>query len=90
MLLGLPNYIARPNCKWESGFKLRRKITTFVRLVNLIGKNDRLLHYSRGTNIRRTMNITSDHLFLNVHNPFTNERMSVYLDKHSRMSLLIK
>jgi len=24
---------------------------------------------------------------LNIYNPFTNERISVYLDKHSRMSL---
>jgi len=30
------------------------------------------------------MNIT---LFLNIHNLFTNETISVYLDKHSRMSL---
>ena len=33
------------------------------------------------------MNITQDLLFLNIHNPFTNERISVYLDKHSRKSL---
>ena len=25
--------------------------------------------------------------FLNIRNPFTNERISIYLDKHSRMSL---
>ena len=35
------------------------------------------------------MNIT-DLPFLNIHNPLTNERISVYLDKHSRMSLDIK
>ena len=33
------------------------------------------------------MDITPDLLYLNMHNPFTNERISVYLDKHSRMSL---
>jgi len=33
------------------------------------------------------MNITPDFPFLNIHNPFTNEIISVYLDKHSRMSL---
>ena len=36
------------------------------------------------------MNITPDFPFLNIHNPFTNERISVYLDKHSRMSLVTK
>ena len=35
----------------------------------------------------KTMNITPDLSFLNIHNPFTNERISVYLNKHSRMSL---
>jgi len=34
-----------------------------------------------------TMNITPDLPFLKIHIPFTNERISVYLDKHSRMSL---
>jgi len=34
-----------------------------------------------------TINITPDLTFLNIHNPFTNERISVYLDKHSRMFL---
>jgi len=33
------------------------------------------------------MNIMLDLPFLNIHNLFTNERISVYLDKHSRMSL---
>ena len=33
------------------------------------------------------MNITLNLSFLNIHNPFTNERISIYLDKHSRMSL---
>jgi len=33
------------------------------------------------------MDITPDLPFLHIHNPFTNERISVYLDKHSRMSL---
>jgi len=33
------------------------------------------------------MNITPGLPFLNIHNPFTNERISIYLDKHSRMSL---
>jgi len=38
------------------------------------------------------MNITPDLPFLNIHtsNPFTNERISVYLDKHNRMSLNTK
>jgi len=31
------------------------------------------------------MNITLDLPFLNIHNPFSNERISVYFDKHSRM-----
>ena len=34
-----------------------------------------------------TMSITPDLPFLNIHNLFTNEMISVYLDKHSRMSL---
>ena len=33
------------------------------------------------------MNITLDLPFPNIYNLFTNERISVYLDKHSRMSL---
>jgi len=33
------------------------------------------------------MNIMPDIPFLNIHNPFTNERIIVYLDKHRRMSL---
>jgi len=33
------------------------------------------------------MDITPDLPFPNIHNPFTNERISVYLDKHNRMSL---
>jgi len=33
------------------------------------------------------MNITPDIPFLNIHNLFTNKRISVYLDKQSRMSL---
>ena len=32
------------------------------------------------------MNITPDIPFLNINDPFTNDRISVYLDKHSRMS----
>ena len=36
------------------------------------------------------MNITPELPFLNIHNPFTNERISVYLDKHSSMSFLTK
>ena len=35
----------------------------------------------------KIMNITPGLPFLNIHNPFTNERISIYLDKHSRMSL---
>jgi len=31
------------------------------------------------------MDITPDLPFLNIHNLFTNERISVYLNKHSRM-----
>ena len=34
----------------------------------------------------QTMNSTPDISFLNIHNLFTNERLSVYLDKHGRMS----
>ena len=33
------------------------------------------------------MNIMPDLPFLNIHNIFTNERISVYLDKHSHKSL---
>jgi len=33
------------------------------------------------------MDITPDLSFLNIHNPLNNERISVYLDKHSHMSL---
>ena len=33
------------------------------------------------------MNITPNLPFLNIQYPFTNERISVYLDKHSPMSL---
>jgi len=33
------------------------------------------------------MDITLDLPFLNIHNRFTNERISVYLDTHSLMSL---
>jgi len=33
------------------------------------------------------MNITPDLPFLYIHNPFTNERIRVYLDKQSHMSL---
>ena len=33
------------------------------------------------------MNIRADLPFVNIHNPFNNEVIGVYLDKHSRMSL---
>ena len=33
------------------------------------------------------IDITPDLKFLNIHNPFTNERISIYLDKHNHMSL---
>jgi len=33
------------------------------------------------------MNIRPDLWFLNIHYPFTNEQFSVYLDKHSLISL---
>jgi len=36
------------------------------------------------------MDITPDLTFLNIHIPFTNERISIYLDKHNRMSLETK
>ena len=36
------------------------------------------------------MNIIPDLPFQNVHNPFTNGKISVPLDKHSRMSFDIK
>jgi len=32
------------------------------------------------------MNIALDLQFLNIHNPFSNERISAYLDKHRRTS----
>jgi len=31
------------------------------------------------------MDITPDLPFLNIHNPFTNEKISVYFDKHNHM-----
>jgi len=33
------------------------------------------------------MNIKSDLPFQNIHYPFTNKRINIYLDKHSRMLL---
>jgi len=36
------------------------------------------------------MDITPDLPFLNIHNQFTNERISIYLDKHNHMSLNTK
>ena len=36
------------------------------------------------------MDITPDLPFLNIHNPFANERINVYLNKHNRMSLNTK
>jgi len=33
------------------------------------------------------MNITVDLPFFNIHNPFTNEKINVYWDKHSGMSM---
>jgi len=36
------------------------------------------------------MDITTDLPFLNIHNPLTNERIIVYLDKHKRMFLNTK
>jgi len=39
------------------------------------------------TNIHLPMNIKLDIPFLNIHSPSTKERISVYLDKHSHMSL---
>jgi len=32
------------------------------------------------------MNITPDFPFLNIDHPFTNEKISIYLDKHTLMS----
>ena len=36
------------------------------------------------------MDIALDLPFLNIYNPLTNERISVYLDKHNRMFLSTK
>jgi len=36
------------------------------------------------------MDITLDLTFLNIHNLYTNERISVYLDKHNGMLLNTK
>jgi len=36
------------------------------------------------------MDITRNLQFLNIHNPFTNESISVYLDKQNRLSLNTK
>jgi len=36
------------------------------------------------------MDSTPDLPFLNIHNPFTNEKISVYLDKHNCMFLNTK
>ena len=40
-----------------------------------------------GINRINMMDITPDLPLLNIHNLFTNESISVYLDKHNRMSL---
>ena len=40
-----------------------------------------------GEMCKNVKNITPDLPFLNIHNSFTNERISVYLDKHRPMSL---
>jgi len=37
--------------------------------------------------VRSGIDITPDLPFLHIHYPFTNERITVYLDKHSRMPL---
>ena len=39
---------------------------------------------------RVIMDSTPDLPFLNIHNPFTNEKISVYLDKHNCMFLNTK
>jgi len=36
------------------------------------------------------MDITPDLPFLNIHNPFTDKKISVYLDKHNRISVNTK
>jgi len=41
---------------------------------------------ARDSNSGTKMNMTPDLPFLNIHNPFTNERIIIYSDKHSRMS----
>jgi len=38
----------------------------------------------------RFMDITPDLPFLNIHNPFTNEKITVYVDKHNCMFLNTK
>ena len=40
--------------------------------------------------MHRSMDITPVLPFLNIHNPFTSERICVYLDKHNRIFLNTK
>jgi len=54
-------------------------------VVTLAGQNNNMFHCF----INR-MDSTLDLPFLNIHNPFTNEIISVYLDKHNRMFLNTK
>ena len=65
-------------------------LQTVCNNINAVILNYRVIK-RRGANLTKsglcTMNIKSDIPFLNIHNPFTNEMGSVYLDKHSRMYL---
>jgi len=59
----------------------------FLLISNNIVKRTNFEHCHHNDHLQTIdMNITPDLPYLNIYNPFTNERISVYLDKHSRMS----
>jgi len=62
---------------------------TNVRQQSVAGGVRRSVLVNPGT-LAGGMDITPDLTFLNIHNPFTNGRISIYLDKHNRMSLETK
>jgi len=59
----------------------------FLDISNNIVKRTNFEHCHHNDHLQTIgMNITPDLPYLNIYNPFTNERISVYLDKHSCMS----
>jgi len=62
---------------------------TNVRQQAVACRNVRFVLVNPGTLVGG-INITPDLPFLNIQNPFTNGRISIYLDEHNRMSLETK